>query len=152
MLVELGLDHSWNWFLLNAMSCRRYRIVKAVFKSCNGTLYSVSVHFFISSLFFFFLPILFLSTFLHHFTVRRMLWPLWPLTLRLSAYHLGAGQEVGVKKRAQVKPNRNASTSPTSPFASETQTFVRCSGYGRIASSLPLIPHIPTPYCYFKSS
>lgn len=64
-------------------------------------------------------------------SVRKTLWPLWHLTpsLWVCLCHRGAEQAVGVKRRAQVRPNQNASTSPTSPSASETQTCVRCSGY-----------------------
>lgn len=136
------------------MLCWRNKIVKQwVSKSCDRCVSSISVHFFISSLCFcFFYPFsLFPYVCMICLTVRRMLWPLWPLTPSLSMYHLGAGQEVGVKKRARVRPNRSASTSPTSLFASETQIFVRCSGYDHIPSSLPPKRHIPTPYCHFKS-
>lgn len=64
-------------------------------------------------------------------TVRRTLWSPWPLTPSLSVCpcHRGAGQEAVARKRGQVKPNRNASMSRTSPFALETQTSARCLGY-----------------------
>ncbi len=76
----------------------------------------------------FLLLLLLFSCFL---TVRRMLWPLWPLTPSLWACrcHQGAEQEVEVRRRGQVRPSRNASTSPTSRSASETQTSARCLGY-----------------------
>lgn len=72
------------------------------------------------------------STFFSYFhTVRRMLWPLWTLTPSLWACrrHQEVGQEVVVTRKGQGRPNRNASTSPTSRSGSETQTSARCLGY-----------------------
>lgn len=72
-----------------------------------------------------------LLLFSYFVTVRRMLWPPWPLTPSLWAClcHQGAEQEVEVTTRGQVKPSQNVSTSPTSRSASETQTSARCLGY-----------------------
>ena len=74
---------------------------------------------------------LLLLLFSHFLTVRRTPWPLWPLTPSLWAClcHQRAEQEVEVMKRGQVRPSQNASTSPTSRSASETQTSARCLGY-----------------------
>lgn len=80
-----------------------------------------------------FLSVLWLPLFLpfsYFLPIRRTLWPLYPLTHSLWACpcHQGVGQEVEAMRKGQVRPSRNASTSPTSLSASETQTYARCLG------------------------
>lgn len=84
----------------------------------------------------------FVSSFLLcFFSVRRMLWPAWPLTPRLSVCLCRRGQEREPERRrkAQGRPNQNACMSPTSLSVSETPTSARCLGYEiKIKSSLSM--------------
>lgn len=74
---------------------------------------------------------IFLLLFSYPCSFRRRRWPPWPLTPSPWACpcHQPAEQEAAVTRRGQINLNQNASTSPTSRFASGTRTCVRCSGY-----------------------